>query len=180
MEIHLPCFLDPVSSHRLNFALKGSISAKLIIPAIFPCLGLDMSKDCSLCLVRALKVYLGKTGSSARTRSFSSYLQDGLKGDLYTNSLSVWVRKLIHHVFQTAEGEVLPLPNARTHEVCLWQLHWVSGAAQTQMSFCQPAWASLSQLLRLLSLGHRPSDRRPSPPWTYSHYSMLFMLQDSQ
>ena len=42
---------------------------------------------------------------------------DGHKGDLHKNTLSRWVRKLIHHVYKTAEGEVLPFANARTHEV---------------------------------------------------------------
>ena len=30
---------------------------------------------------------------------------------------SGWIRKLINHVYKTAEGEVLPLLNARTHDV---------------------------------------------------------------
>ena len=37
--------------------------------------------------------------------------------DPHINTLSGWVNKLIHHVYQTAEGELLPLANARTHEV---------------------------------------------------------------
>ena len=32
--------------------------------------------------------------------------------------LSGWIRKLIHHIDKTIEGEVLPLANDRTQEVC--------------------------------------------------------------
>ena len=44
-------------------------------------------------------------------------MSEGHKGDLHKNTLSGWIRKLIHFVYKTAGGEVLPLANARTHEV---------------------------------------------------------------
>ena len=48
------------------------------------------------------------------------------------NSLSGWVREMVHHVYQTADGEVLPLPNVRTHEVCaLEDLLAFSGSVDT-------------------------------------------------
>ena len=77
-----------------------------------------MSENCSLCLVRALKIYVAKTEDKRKNKElhFISY-KDGHKGDLHKNALSGWVRKLIHYVYKTAEGEVLPLANARTHEV---------------------------------------------------------------
>ena len=69
---------------------------KLVIPAIH--LGLDMSEDFSLCPVQALKVCLAEAGDKLKIKEllFISY-KDGLKGDLHTILLSVWVRKLIHH-----------------------------------------------------------------------------------
>ena len=38
--------------------------------------------------------------------------------DLHKNTLHGWIRKLLHYVYKIAEREVLPLANARTHEVC--------------------------------------------------------------
>ena len=77
-----------------------------------------MSEDCSLCLVRALKIYLAKTEDKRKNKEllFISY-KDGHKGNLHMNTLSSWVRKLIHHIYKTAEREVLPLANGRMHEV---------------------------------------------------------------
>ena len=72
-----------------------------------------MSEDRSLCLVRALKIYLAKMEDKRKNKEllFTSY-KDDHKGDLHNNTLSGWVRKLIHHVYKTAEGVVLPLANA--------------------------------------------------------------------
>ena len=65
----------------------------------------------------ALKVYLAKAKDKCKELLFISY-KDGHKGDLYKNTFFGWVRKLTDHVYKTAEGEVLPLANAITHEVC--------------------------------------------------------------
>ena len=72
MEIHLL-----VSSQRLNFfANGGSISAKLVIPALLPCLGLDMLDDHSLCPVQARKVFMAKTEDKHKNKKllFISYM----------------------------------------------------------------------------------------------------------
>ena len=109
-----PCFIS-----KTQLRTKGAQSLqKLVIPALLPRLGPDMSDDCSLCPVRALKIYLTKTEDKCKNKEllFISY-KDGHKGDLHKNTLSGWIRKLIHFVYKTAEGEVLPLTNARTHEV---------------------------------------------------------------
>ena len=67
-----------------------------------------MSEDHSLCFVQALKVYLAKTKDKRMNKDllFISY-KEGHKGDLHKNTLSAWIRKLIHHVYKTVEGEVL-------------------------------------------------------------------------
>ena len=77
-----------------------------------------MSEDRSLCPVRALKIYLAKTEDKRRDKEllFISY-KDAHKGDLHKNTFSGWIRKLIHFVYKTAEGQVLLLANARTHEL---------------------------------------------------------------
>ena len=64
-----------------------------------------MLEDSSLCLVKALKVYLAKTEDKCKNMEllFISH-KDGHKGDLHKNTFAGWVRKLFHHVYQTAEG----------------------------------------------------------------------------
>ena len=100
-----------------------------------------MSEELLLCRVQALKVCLAKTGGKRNNKELLSiFYKDGLQEDLYTNSLSVWVRELIHYVYQTAEGEVLLILYARTHEVCaLAALQAFRGSMDTEVIF-QPAW----------------------------------------
>ena len=93
-------------------------------------------------LVKALKVCLAKTGDKHKLKEllFISY-KDGLKEDLYTNSVSVWLRKL--HI-KRQKGRCCPYLMPEPMKSVLWQLHWLSGAVWTWRSFCQPAWASHS------------------------------------
>ena len=56
-----------------------------------------MLEDCSLCPVWALKVHVAETQDKEREVLFISY-KDGKKGHCHKNTLSVWIRKLIHHV----------------------------------------------------------------------------------
>ena len=77
-----------------------------------------MSEDHSLCLVQALKVYLAKTEDKHKDKELLSIAyKEFHQGDLHKNTLSGWIRKLIHHVYKTAEGEMLPWANARTHKI---------------------------------------------------------------
>ena len=137
-----------------------------------------MSQDHSLCLVQALMVCLAKTGDKHNNRSFNSSPTRWPQRRLLHNLLSAWLRKLIHYAFQTAEGKVLPLPIARTQEVCALA---TSLAFRGSMDVILSACLGIPlHLLRCLCSGHRPYDRRPPLPWTYSSCSMLFMLQDPQ
>ena len=107
-------FPHPGFISKTQLCARGTRSLqKLVIPTLLPRLGPDMSEDCFLCPVRGLKVYLAKTE------------------DQHKNTLSGWLRKLIHHIYKTIEGEVLPLANARAHEVHTCQLLRLSVAAWT-------------------------------------------------
>ena len=77
-----------------------------------------MSEDRSLCPVGALKIYLAQTKNKCKNNELLFiFYEEGHKGDLHKNMLSRWIRKLIHHIYKTADGEVLPIANARTHKV---------------------------------------------------------------
>ena len=90
-----------------------------------------LSQLCSLCMVWAFKV----SSSPTRMASMES---------LHENTLYGRVRKLIHHVHQTAEGEVLRLAKPKPTKNAPWWLLWLSGAASLWRTFCQPAHLLLS------------------------------------
>ena len=137
-----------------------------------------MSEDHSLCPAQALKVCLAKTGDKGKNKEllFISY-NDGLKGDLHMNLFSGWVRKLIHHVYDTAQGEVLPPAYARTHLVCALVASLAFRGSVDMEDILSACFSIPVDLLRLLSLGLCHSDRRLPLPWTYFCCLTLLMLK---
>ena len=47
---------------------------------------------------------------------FVSY-KSGHKGDIHKNTISSWIRKLLHFAYSSAPEDVIELSSARTHEV---------------------------------------------------------------
>ena len=47
---------------------------------------------------------------------FISY-KAGHKGDIHKNTISSWIRKLLHYAYSSAPEDVIKLSSARTHEV---------------------------------------------------------------
>ena len=88
------------------------------IPALGPVLGPDQEEDRGLCPVTALKVYLEKTQDIREDCKllFVSY-KTGHKGDIHKNTISAWIRKLLHFAYSSAPEDVVRLSSARTHEV---------------------------------------------------------------
>ena len=81
-------------------------------------MGRDLSEDRKLCPVRALKVYLSRTAHPRRGKKllFVAY-KAGHAGDIHKNTIAGWIRQLLHFIYSTATGDVLPLANRVTHEV---------------------------------------------------------------
>ena len=81
-------------------------------------MGQDLSEDRKLCPVRALKVYRGHTAHLRRGKKllFVAY-KTGHAGDIHKNTISGWIRQLLHFVYSAATGDMLPLANRVTHEV---------------------------------------------------------------
>ena len=88
------------------------------IPALGPALEPGSEEDLGLCPVRALKVYLDRTRDLREDKKlvFISY-KSGHKGDIHKNTVSSWMRKLLHFVYKSAPDDVVKLSSARTHEV---------------------------------------------------------------
>ena len=77
-----------------------------------------LEEDRGLCPVRALKVYLDRTKDLRESRNllFIAH-KSGHKGDVHKNTISSWIRKLLHFAYSSAPEDVIKLSSARTHEV---------------------------------------------------------------
>ena len=106
-----------VSKTQMRRSGASSLSA-VKIPALHPLLGPGSEEDRGLCPVRALKVYLARTQDIRENRKllFISY-KAGHKGDIHKNTISSWIRKLLHFAYSSAPEDVIKLSSARTHEV---------------------------------------------------------------
>ena len=105
-----------VSKTQIRSSGASSFSA-VEIPALGPVLD-PGSEDRGLCPVRALKIYLERTLDLRENRKllFVSY-KSGHKGDIHKNTISSWIRKLLHFAYSSAPEDVISLSSARTHEV---------------------------------------------------------------
>ena len=108
---------DFVSKTQIRTAGSSAFSA-VYIPALGPVLGPGSEEDRGLCPVRAIKIYLDRTRELREDRRllFVSY-KAGHKGDIHKNTISSWIRKLLHWVYSSAPENVIKLSSARTHEV---------------------------------------------------------------
>ena len=106
-----------VSKTQIRSAGASSFSA-VKIPALGPSLDPCLEEDRGLCPVRAIKIYLDRTQDLREDRHllFVSY-KAGHKGDIHKNTISSWIRKLLHWVYSSAPEDAIKLSSARTHEV---------------------------------------------------------------
>ena len=106
-----------VSKTQIRTSGASCFSA-IRIPALGPLLEPGMEEDRGLCPVRAIKVYLDRTKELREGKKllFVSY-KSGHKGDIHKNTVSSWVRKLLHFSYSSAPEDVVKLTSARTHEV---------------------------------------------------------------
>ena len=106
-----------VSKTQLRTVGASSFSA-VRLPALGPVLDSESVEDRGLCPVRAIKIYLDRTSELREDRQllFVSY-KAGHKGDIHKNTISSWIRKLLHLAYSSAPEDVIQLSSARTHEV---------------------------------------------------------------
>ena len=113
--------LEPHASFVSKIELMrsgASVFSAVKIPGLGPVLGPGLEEDLGLCPVRALKVYLDRTQELREDRQllFISY-KSGHTGDIHKNTISSWIRKLLHFAYSSAPEDVISLSSARTHEV---------------------------------------------------------------
>lgn len=84
-------------------------------------------EDCTLCPVRALKVYLHRTSHirQGRERLFISY-QEGRSSDICKNTISGWVRKLIERAYKSPNEKACTLANYNTRDIRGMAASWAS------------------------------------------------------
>ena len=104
---------------KTQLRTKGASSLEpIVIPSLGHTLGHDLAKDRHLCSVRCLKVYLLETKPFREGKSllFIS-LQKNKASDISKNTISGWVRSLLHTVHSNANKDAAALVSRTTHAI---------------------------------------------------------------
>ena len=122
---HAPNWKNVVLHPLVSFISKTQLRSKgasaldpITIPSLAHSLGSDLSEDRLLCPVRALKIYLARTQQmrSGKSRLFISFLP-GKSSDISKNTISGWIRSLLHLVYTNANKDAAALCGRTTHAI---------------------------------------------------------------
>ena len=122
---HAPNWKSVTLHPLVSFISKTQLRSKgasalepISIPSLAHSLGSDLVEDRLLCPVRALKIYLARTQNmrSGKTRLFISF-QPGRSSDISKNTISGWIRSLLHLVYTNANQDAATLCGRTTHAI---------------------------------------------------------------
>ena len=119
--IGLMFFLRPIPGFisKTQLRTKGASSLEpIVIPSLGHKLGHNIAKDRHLCLVRCLKVYLlrMKPFREGKRLLFIS-LQMNKSSDISKNTISGWIRSLLHSIYSNANKDAPVLVGRTTHAI---------------------------------------------------------------
>ena len=117
---------DPAFLAKNQLASEGaSIFSEIEIPALTKCLGQQDTEDRSLCPVRALRHYLSRTSDLRQGRSllFVSLLKSK-QGDIAAQTISNWIKDLIHFTLKNCSTENASLHGVKAHDVRAQAASW--------------------------------------------------------
>ena len=117
---------DPSFLAKNQLASQGSsVFAEVKIPSLSSSLGQDDKEDRSLCPVRALRHYLSRTSDLRQGRSllFVSLLKSK-EGDISAQTISNWIKNLIHYILSNCSTENASLHSIRAHDVRAQAASW--------------------------------------------------------
>ena len=117
---------DPAFLAKNQLASEGaSIFSEIEIPALTKCLGQQDTEDRSLCPVRALRHYLSRTSDLRHGRSllFVSLLKSK-QGDIAAQTISNWIKDLIHFTLKNCSTESASLHGVKAHDVRAQAASW--------------------------------------------------------
>ena len=99
--------------------------SEIEIPALTKCLGQHDTEDRSLCPVRALRHYLSRTSDLGHGRSllFVSLLKSK-QGDIAAQTISNWIKDLIHFTLKNCSTENASLHGIKAHDVRAQAASW--------------------------------------------------------
>ena len=157
-----PSFLS-----KNQLARDGPASvAPVVIPALAPTLDRSLSKDRSLCPVRALRYYLDKTKDLRQGKDlvFVSF-RKGFHQDIVPATISSWIKQTVLLCYQLSDQSAQELHQVRAHDVrafaasqafqggisldqILSACHWKAHNTFTQFYLKDLAWAD-SELYHL-------------------------------
>jgi integrase len=88
------------------------------IRALSTTLDRDMTKDRALCPVRALKTYLARTQHLRKDKKllFIAH-KEGHSKDIHPNTISGWIRKLIHFVYANCDDSAAKFHGTSAHAI---------------------------------------------------------------
>ena len=109
--------VDFVSKTQLRTKGASRLDS-FIIRSLAEFVGPDLPKDKKLCPVRVLKTYLARTQGMREGKKllFISHKPE-FKKDIHKNTISGWVRRLIHFCYENASKEALTLAGTSTHAI---------------------------------------------------------------
>ena len=117
---------DPAFLAKNQLASEGAlIFSEIEIPALTKCLGQQDTEDRSLCPVRALRHYLSRTSDLRHGRSllFVSLLKSK-QGDIAAQTISNWIKDLIHFTLKNCSTENASLHGVKAHDVRAQAASW--------------------------------------------------------
>ena len=118
--------LDPsfLAKNQLTSAGAG-IFEEIAIPSLSKSLPQNETQDLSLCPVRALRIYVSRTQDLRRNKSllFVSY-RPSFPGDISSQTISFWIKGLIHYCLQHCSAENAALVRVKAHEVRALASSW--------------------------------------------------------
>ena len=91
------------------------------IRALAPSVGPDLQEGKALCPVRAVRCYLKRTEHfrKAQRRLFISY-QENRSTDITVNTISIWIKNLLHLVFMASKTDWSDVSGRSTHAIRSW------------------------------------------------------------
>ena len=158
--IHLPASFPRTSwPKRAQTVLPPDSVTPVVIPALAPTLDRSLKSDRSVCRVRALRYYLGRTSDIRQNKElvFVSF-KKGFDKDISPATISPWIKQTVILCYELSDQEAHTLHQVKAHDVrafaaskafqsgvsleqILSACHWKSHNTFTQFYLKDVAWA---------------------------------------
>ena len=103
----------------------GTRMQPVLLKSLSRYVGSDLPMDAKNCVVRALRIYLNRSGEyrHGRQRLFISY-KKSKTDDIVPATISNWVKKTVRYVYDSSDTETRELFRVRAHDVRAMSTSW--------------------------------------------------------